>query len=160
MPRNLPPSPAFVKRVLETRKRLRCSLDELMNDLDKRGGLSLTLELDEPREVDPDHEVELNVSAKTNVPSSWRASLKVNRQRVDGIDWHATEVKGTGGESLKGWHRHVYDPAVGDARRRVPIADPAPDRKIRTFIESVLKLMNVYIDAEAIHGQPELEFDP
>jgi hypothetical protein len=156
-----PPSPDYVRHVLETPKRLRCSLNELINCLNRDGTVTLPIELEGTTEADPDPGVELNVAAKVNVPKSWRASLKVNRQRVDGVDWHATEVKGAGCEPLSGWHRHVYDEAVGDAERnRVPIEDPAPDGKIKTFIESILKMMNVYIDAEAVHEQPELEFDP
>jgi len=162
MARHLPPPrPDYVKHVLGTPKRLRCSLNELSNRLNGDGTLTLPIELDGTTEADPEHGVELNVAAKNNVPKSWRASLKVNRQRVDGVDWHATEVTGASCEPLSGWHRHVYDEAVGDAeRKRVRIDDPAPDGKITTFIESILKMMNVYIDAEAINGQRELELDP
>lgn len=62
--------------------------------------------------------LQLNLYTKrAEMPTSWSASLKLRRQRIDCIDYEP-RFKTNGGRVANGWHRHEWDPNARSAERR------------------------------------------
>lgn len=154
--RPIQPDTGIIASVTAAPKAVSASVRQVAAQLEAKGQATLPVELS-PNASRPDIQVELNVYARSPIPTSWRASVKINRMRVDGLDYHVHELRDPAGRLIKGWHRDRYDAASGGTLR-IPIADPASDGRIVTFLKNALAALNVSAIEEGPDEQRDLDF--
>jgi hypothetical protein len=107
MPSNLFP---FTARIVSEVKYFDISRDEMVRQL--QAGGNVETETEHPFVDDFSNEfaalLRLNISCKHEDARGWTISLKLHKERVDGIDWEPYFIDQTGSRSF-GWHRHVWN---------------------------------------------------
>lgn len=155
----LRPPVEIIQKVLDGRKKLAWQIDPLIKELRKKGVVQSDVEIDEALIHGwENYWLRLRLAAKSRLPEGWKAALLLNNVRVAGVDCHRTEVMDAFGAPLKGWHKHVLDLETGEASGRIPIADPAPDGRLTTFVRVVLEIFGVEYEGGSPHEQRDLDF--
>jgi len=100
----------------------------------------------------------LNISCRNNWVRGWTISLKMHKERIDGIDWEPY-FTGLDGTRNFGWHRHVWsrkDQSAKAGKICVQGFDDVDNRE--DFVIRALKEMNVTL-SKTDYGTDELPFD-
>lgn len=155
------PPVEIIQKVLVGQKKLAQPIESLIQELRKKGVVQSDIDIDKVLIHEwEDYWLRLRLAAKSRHPEGWKAALLLNNVRVAGVDCHRTEVMDAFGAPLRGWHKHVLDLETGEASGRIPIADPAPDGRLTTFVRVVLEIFGVEYEGGILHEQGDLDFGP
>jgi len=132
------------------------SIEEILRDLENEGG-KFEYECEHmPIGVEYSVPLRLNVRCKGPV-NSWTIALKLHCIRIDGVDWEA-RYTGAQGQSMCGWHRHMFDDKSKSAenlKASVEGFNDISDKK--QFLFRTFKLRKILLN-EVDYGPTELPF--
>jgi hypothetical protein len=157
MPSSLFP---FVQTIVSGVKYFDISRDEILR----------TLQASDDVEVETEHRftddfsneltalLRLNASCKNEYVRGWTSSLKLHKERIDGIDWEPYFIDHTGA-MVSGWHRHLWDRKHQSAKSSKVSVQGFDEVKTRDqFIIRALKEMHITLN-RTDYGTDELQFN-
>jgi len=100
----------------------------------------------------------LNMSCRNNYVRGWTISLKLHKERIDGVDWEPYFV-GNDGNRKSGWHRHVWNQKLQSAKSgKIPVQGLDEVNNREDFVIRALKEMNITLN-KTDYGTDQLPFD-
>lgn len=135
----------------KAKKYLPLSLSDIEQVLDKEGRLHETfaLEIEDDMLGTVPLQLSLNINCFGPGPESWKAAVKRDGQRIDGID-HETFFGDK--REFEGWHRHAWSLRHQD-RKKVPLESFGEGLNTRRdFVIRVLKEFRIGLDRQD-HGE-------
>ena len=89
----------------------------------------------------------LNIACPiSDLPESWKISLKLHNERIDGFDF-LHSYRDENGNQASGWHRHIWDPNVQNADRHSELRDVIDIKTIDQFLVRTLSIMKIKYNA-------------
>lgn len=157
MPSNLFP---FTSTIVTEVKYFDISRDEIVRQLQAGGNVETETEHRFSDEFSNEFTavLRLNISCKYEDARGWTISLKLHKERVDGIDWEPYFIDQTGGKSF-GWHRHVWNQKYQTAKSmKTPVQGFDGVKTREEFVIRALKELRITL-SKVDHESDKLPFN-